>query len=334
MIFSSKTPAKPNQTLLPFFQDAATVVPLARPQPFLKWAGGKRQLLPVLLPRIPSLQNAYYHEPFLGGGALFFALCAQGRLDPKRAHLADINPELINAYQVVRDKIDMLVRELSYHRNEEDHYYQVRAWDPAQLGSVERAARLIYLNKTCFNGLFRENRKGQFNVPFGHYAHPSICDESSLRAASAALQGTSLRVSTFDETIQHVQKGDFVYFDPPYAPISRTSSFAQYHAGGFDEQAHVRLAHMAEQMGTAGVHVMLSNSTAPWLYDLYKNFYVEEVYANRSINSRALGRGRIKELLVHAGPYANAFQPTNNRLWHPGESNSEPYAYEASALTA
>jgi DNA adenine methylase len=274
------------------------------PRPFLKWAGGKRQLLPDLLARLPS-QLGRYHEPFVGGGALFFALSGRGALTPSGARLSDINPELINAYQMVRDQVETLIYLLDSFRNEEEFFYRVRAQDPRGLEPVQRAARLIYLNKTCFNGLFRENRRGHFNVPYGHYATPHFCAANELRAASRALRGTTIEVSPFSALAEVAKPGDFVYCDPPYAPVSRTASFTNYSSGGFDEDAQRQLADLIVDLGNRGVSVLLSNSAVPFTQTLYERCHVEQVLAKRAINSRGDRRGPVPELLVAAGPIAD-----------------------------
>jgi DNA adenine methylase len=272
------------------------------PRPFVKWAGGKRQLLPALLRRLPA-NFRRYHEPFVGGGALFFALRGLGRL-PHGARLADINPELVNAYQVVRDRVETLIVVLGTFRNEEDFYYEIRAQQPSQLDPVQRAARLLYLNRTCFNGLFRENRAGHFNVPFGRYRNPQFLRENDLRTASRALRGVTIEQGSFAELEQHVETGDFVYFDPPYAPLSRTASFTSYSRGGFDEAAQRSLGDLVRRLGERGVHVLLSNSSARLIYDIYAgdDLHVEQILASRAINSRADRRGKVAELLIAAGP--------------------------------
>jgi DNA adenine methylase len=260
--------------------------------------------LPELLGRLPHSLGRY-HEPFLGGGALFFALSGRGALHGG-ARLSDINPELVNAYQVVRDRVETLIHLLSAFRNEEEFYYLVRAQDPQGLDPIQRAARLIYLNKTCFNGLFRENRRGHFNVPYGHYATVQLCAPSELRAASRALRGVSIEVSSFSTLADSAQPGDFVYCDPPYAPVSRTASFTSYSSGGFDEAAQRRLAEMVVALGERGVSVLLSNSAVPLTLSLYEHprCHVEQVYAKRAINSRGDRRGPVPELLVATGPLA------------------------------
>lgn len=275
----------------------------AEVRPFVKWAGGKRQLLPELLSRKP-LSFQRYHEPFVGGGALFFALAGRGLLGPGRARLSDINADLINAYQVVRDRVETLIVLLAQFRNEEEFYYEVRAQDPRMLDPVQRAARLLYLNRTCFNGLFRENRQGRFNVPFGHYRDPQFLRENDLRAASRALRGTSIEHSGFDALEAASQPGDFVYCDPPYVPVSRTASFTSYSAGGFDDAAQERLAQVVRRLGERGVNVLLSNSATQKTLELYKGLHAEEIYASRAINSRGDRRGKVPELLVAAGPLA------------------------------
>lgn len=277
--------------------------PDGRGGPFLKWAGGKRQLLPALLARTPDLKRARYHEPFVGGGALFFALRERSRLGQKGARLSDINAELINAYLVVRDRVEPLIRVLGGHRNDEQYFYAVRAQDPQRLDPVERAARLIYLNKTCFNGLFRENQRGAFNVPFGYYARPRLCPADTLRQASRALAGVTIEHAPFETVVPWARPGDFVYFDPPYVPVSRTSSFVNYSSGGFGEEDQVRLALVAATLCERGVNVLLSNSTAPLVRSLYAAFRVEPVEASRAINSQGARRGKIGELLITAGPH-------------------------------
>ena len=288
------------------------------PRPFLKWAGGKRQLLPELLARLPAglagsagrgaLSGCRYHEPFVGGGALFFALSGRGVIAPGSARLADINPELINAYQVVRDRVETLIVLLEAFRNEEEFFYEVRSQKTCALDPVQRAARLIYLNKTCFNGLFRENRRGHFNVPYGHYATAHFCAANELRAASRALRGVAIEVSPFESLAEQARPGDFVYCDPPYAPRSRTASFTSYSSGGFDEAAQKRLADLIVELGERGVSVLLSNSAVPFTRTLYERCHVEQIYAKRAINSRGDRRGPVPELLVATGPLATELQ--------------------------
>jgi len=288
-----------------------TMMPSPKARPFLKWAGGKGQLLGQYEPFFPHHFNAYY-EPFLGGGAVFFHLwnlAATGSLgsrawrpgaahQPRPAFLSDVNEELINAYIVVRDRVEELIERLRGHRNERGYYYALRAQDPTALGPVERAARLIYLNKTCYNGLYRVNRWGRFNVPFGRYKNPLICDAEGLRAASLALQGVELRACDFEEALQGAGPGDFVYLDPPYDPLSATASFTSYAQGGFDEGEQRRLARSFAELDRRGCLLMLSNADTELVRRLYRGFRIVQVQAKRAINSRADGRGAISELLI------------------------------------
>ncbi|HLY30490.1 MAG TPA: Dam family site-specific DNA-(adenine-N6)-methyltransferase, partial [Ktedonobacterales bacterium] len=206
-------------------------------QPIIKWAGGKRSLIPQLRKLLPPLATMQgYYEPFVGSAALFF------HLQHRPACLSDSNGELINLYSVVRDRVEALIVTLGIHVNEEAHYYRVRAQQPETLSEVERAARFLYLNKTCYNGLYRVNRKGQFNVPFGSYRNPTICDAPALRAASRALQGVTLRLADYETALKSAEAGDFIYFDPPYHPVSKTASFTSYTDTPFGEDEQARLA--------------------------------------------------------------------------------------------
>jgi DNA adenine methylase len=261
------------------------------PRPFLKWAGGKGQLLAELRVRIPALRGRYF-EPFLGGGALFFDLL------PKKGVLSDVNAEIVECYATVRDRVDELVRALKKHRYDVDHYYAVRDADPAGLSPVERAARTIFLNKTGFNGLYRVNSKGKFNVPFGRYAKPLICDEANLHACSAALAKVELVTCDFEESASRAKKGDFVYFDPPYVPLSRTATFTAYARGGFGRDAQARLAGVFDRLARRGVRVLLSNSDVPEIRELYRAYRIHVVKAARSINSKGSRRGPVSEVLV------------------------------------
>jgi DNA adenine methylase len=260
-------------------------------KPFLKWAGGKRQLLSRLRTLVPSSYKRYF-EPFVGGGALFFDL------RPKKGILSDVNAEIIDCYLAVRDHVGELISALKEHDHDSKHYYQVRATDPRSLSLVERAARTIFLNKTGFNGLYRVNRSGQFNVPFGRYANPNICNETNLRACSAVLAGTELIVRDFEEAVKTARAGDFVYFDPPYVPLSRTATFTAYAAGGFGPDAQARLADVFGQLSGRQVSVLLSNSDVPRIRKLYAPYHVEVVKASRAINSKASRRGPVSEVVV------------------------------------
>lgn len=264
-------------------------------KPFLKWAGGKSRLIPKYQPYLPPRDEiAHYFEPFIGSAALFF------HLQPARARLSDCNRKLIEVFEVVRDDVDALIEALQPHKNEKGYYYRVRAQEPADLSKVERAARIIYMNRTCYNGLYRENQKGEFNVPFGRYKNPTICDEERLHAASTALRGVELCAGDFTEAVAGAGAGDFVYFDPPYVPLNATSSFTSYSRFGFDESDHRRLADTFHALGERGCRVMLSNSSAPLVYELYEghDYRLLPIKARRNINSKADKRGPVKELLI------------------------------------
>ncbi len=263
--------------------------------PFLKWAGGKQSLLTQYRPFLPAVASVgRYYEPFIGSAALFF------HWRPARATLADVNASLIEVYQVVQLEVEALIAALRRHVNDEAYFYEIRSLDPGQLSPVERAARLIYLNKTCYNGLYRENRRGQFNVPFGRYANPTICDAPRLRRASRALRGVRLCVADFAAVVEAVGPKDFVYFDPPYAPLTATSSFTSYSRFGFDAADQHRLAQAFHRLSDRGCRAMLSNSSAPLIYDLYQGhgYRIETIQARRPINSRADRRGPVTELLI------------------------------------
>ncbi|MEK7865266.1 MAG: DNA adenine methylase [Planctomycetota bacterium] len=268
-------------------------------RPFLKWAGGKTQLLPELLAHIPA-EFGRYHEPFVGSGALFFALRARGLA--ARASLSDANRPLIEAYKSIRDDVEGVIAALSAHKNEEERFYEVRGLDPATLPPAERAARILYLNRTCFNGLYRENRSGQFNVPFGRYANPRICDEVNLRAVARSLKGVSISLRGYARVRTVAKPGDLVYFDPPYQPVSTTSSFTAYDRHGFGEEDQRRLRDVFAELATRGVRVLLSNSDTPRVRELYAAFRLDRVWASRSINSRGDRRGKVAEVIVVAGP--------------------------------
>ena len=277
--------------------DAMSVAPDLVPdaRPFLKWAGGKSRLIPRYAPFLPPRETIHrYIEPFIGSAALFF------HLQPPRARLSDCNHTLIEVYEVVRDDVEGLIAALRPHKNDRDYYYHVRAQDPRELSKAERAARIIFMNKTCYNGLYRENQMGEFNVPFGRYKRPRICDEQRLRAASRALQGVELRTADFADAVADAGEGDFVYFDPPYVPLNATSSFTSYSRFGFDDFDHRRLADTVFELTTRGCRVMLSNSSAPLVHELYAHtgYAIHPIEARRNINSRADGRGPVTELLI------------------------------------
>jgi len=267
------------------------------PTPFLKWAGGKHQLLRQLAPLLPA-QWGQYHEPFLGGGAVYFFLASQGEITT--ATLSDVNPELVNCYVAVRDEVGGVVRNLRRHAKAHcgEYYYKMRAMDPSGMSVTARAARTIYLNKTCYNGLYRVNSRGWFNVPIGSYKKPAICDDGSLRLASSALMKTLLRVANFRSVLEVARHGDFVYLDPPYMPVSDTASFTAYSSGRFDESCHRELADVYGELDARGCFVMLSNSEVPLVRTLYAKWRIEAVSARRIINCDATSRGPITELVV------------------------------------
>jgi DNA adenine methylase len=278
-------------------RQATTVVtdPPSPAVPLLKFSGGKRQLLPEIRKHVPTSFNRYF-EPFVGGGAVFFDLL------PAVAQISDANAELVNMYEAVRDDVEAVIASLSEHAREhsEEHYYSVRTQRPTSQVAV--AARMIYLNKTCFNGLYRVNRKGGFNVPFGRYDNPTICDADNLRACSKVLQGVAITWGDFESTLVGAQRPprrhDFVYCDPPYAPVSSTSNFTSYTAGGFTWGDQDRLARCARRFKEAGVHVLLSNADLPNVRELYNGFEMRTVQARRNINSNGKKRGNVGELLI------------------------------------
>src|SRR5216117_3179462 len=274
--------------------------------PFVKWAGGKTSLLPHLIPRVPRHLTEYY-EPFLGGGALYFGICA--RTTSFSAHLSDTNEELINAYRVIKESPDELISFLSRFQKEYDsapdqsaYFYQKRDW--RHTGRVESAARLIFLNKTCYNGLYRVNSKGEFNVPFGRYKNPRILNAENIRAVSRALRDTNAELCSADyrTSLSICGKDDFVYLDPPYQPQSKTSSFTDYTPGGFSERDPHELAQEFEKLVDRGCTVLLSNSETPLTSRLYKGFEVRSVTVNRPINSVGSGRTGYRELVVLGNP--------------------------------
>lgn len=264
-------------------------------RPFLKWVGGKTKLLPEILPRLPEKIPTYY-EPFLGGGAVFFALAAEGRF--KRAALADANLELADTYLALAHKPLEVIKHLSKHVYEESYYYAVRESRPRSLAA--RAARMIYLNRTGFNGLYRVNQKGGFNVPFGRYTNPTICDQENLLAVSALLRRSTVAVAgdDFEDAVKKARKGDVVYFDPPYVPVSKTANFTSFVKGGFDAAEHLRLRDCFRALDDRGVHVLLSNSDTPFVRRLYEGFRISKVKAPRRVNSKGDKRGDVTELLI------------------------------------
>lgn len=282
------------------FEDAARIVN-EKPKPFVKWVGGKRQLLRQfrdmgLYPPddFDPLTNTYF-EPFVGGGAVFFDLL------PKKAELSDLNSELVTTYNVIKNHVDELIKSLKKHKYDKQYYMKVRARQPEDLSDVEIASRFIYLNRTGFNGMYRVNSKGKFNVPFGKYTNPIICDEENLRKVSKALQKITIKKQDYKTVLKKAKTGDFVYFDPPYYPVSKTASFTSYTADAFLEDEQTELRDTFVELHERGCFVMLSNSDTPFIDDLYsdiKGVKVSRVAAGRAINSNATKRGKISEVLV------------------------------------
>ena len=263
--------------------------------PIVKWVGGKRQLMFELLKNMPKSYNRYF-EPFIGGGALFF------ELQPENAYISDMNEELINLYSVVRDNVYELISDLNKHEISKEYFLEIRNLDRTNeyknLSNVQRASRFIYLNRTCFNGLYRVNSQGQFNVPFGNYKNPRIVDENNLLNCSELLKNTEIKCADFSEILTKVKKGDFVYFDPPYVPLNETSSFTSYTKDGFDMDMQFKLRDICDELDSMGVKFMLSNSDTKFVNELYSNYEIKKVFASRAVNANAEGRGKITEVLV------------------------------------
>jgi len=263
--------------------------------PFLKWAGGKRQLLIQIQKYLPNSFQTYI-EPFVGAGALFF------HLKPSPAILIDINGELINAYTIIKQNPKELIESLKKHQNNAEYYYKVRDVDLTEdyhhWNAVERASRTIFLNRCCYNGLYRVNSKGHFNVPFGKYENPKFCDEPNLLAVHNLLQQVQLYNASFETCLNYAKAGDFIYFDPPYVPISKTSSFTGYTQEDFHEEDQVKLKQIFDELHTRGCKCMLSNSKSDLIIDLYKDYKIVPLEAKRAINSVASKRGTIQELLI------------------------------------
>jgi DNA adenine methylase len=275
---------------------AAVTAEAAEPAPFIKAVGGKTALLPAIHKRLPKTWGTY-HEPFVGGGALFWSLC----LTSGPAILSDMNARLIRTYQAIAKDVEGVIGHLHSMRkmHSEKFFYETRARFNGPLSDVVLAACFIYLNKTCFNGLHRENSDGKFNVPFGRYKNPAILDEERLRACSKALQGVDIWHEDFRAVEGHVVTGDLVYFDPPYVPITTTSDFTSYTAGGFRLEDQVTLRDLALRLKGRGVHVILSNSAAPAVEELYgKYFQMEKVSRRGTISSKANSRGAVEEYLI------------------------------------
>lgn len=275
---------------------------LSVPRPFVKWAGGKRQLLPTISNYFPEKFDNYF-EPFLGGGAVFFKLIVQHR--KASWFVSDLNSDLILSYVTIRDKVKELVSALeehsaNYSKNSSSYYYKIRESNPK--GQIERVSRLVFLNKTCFNGLYRVNSKGKFNVPLGKYVNPNIVNKENLFAVSEILQSKNIMIKCvdFEDAVRNASKGDFVYLDPPYHPVSETSNFTSYTGGNFDLCDQQRVYKTFKDLDKRGVRVLLSNSKSSEIMDLFEEFAegIVEIKANRFINSVSQKRTGHTELLV------------------------------------
>lgn len=267
---------------------------------FVKWAGGKVQLLEQLAPLMPKKIERYF-EPFVGSGAMAFFVIKN--FEPKEVFLSDINKELINAYIVIKEDVENLIIELKQHKENhnserrKEYYYEIRKVDQNSLSSLKRAARFIYLNRTCFNGLYRVNSNNQFNVPIGDYKNPNIVQEDKLREISKLLKKVRIKVMPFEKITQEAKKGDFIYFDPPYYPLKKTS-FTTYTKDNFLEEGQTLLKETFEKLDKKECLIMESNSDTKFIKDLYKHFKIHIVKARRLINSKASGRGEINEVVI------------------------------------
>lgn len=268
-------------------------------QPFVKWVGGKRQLLDEINEYIPKGEFKYY-EPFVGGGAVLF------NLQRKKAVINDLNSELVNVYEVIRDDVDELINSLMEHKNTEEYYYELRAKDRSEeyksYSKVKKASRFIYLNKTCYNGLYRVNSSGYFNTPFGKYKNPNIVNDTVLRAVHKYLNENKIEIRNldFEDALKGIRKNSFVYFDPPYDPVSDSSNFTGYTSGGFNRDEQIRLKKLCDKLNAKGVKFLLSNSNTEFIRELYKDYKdkIKIVGATRAINSNATKRGEVEEVLI------------------------------------
>ncbi|MEK6821596.1 MAG: DNA adenine methylase [Thermoproteota archaeon] len=275
---------------------------LVTPKPFVKWAGGKRQLIPIINQNLPESFGTYY-EPFLGGGALLFHILTDK--NGQKCSISDLNSDLVLAYTTIRDRIDSLIASLknhekNYQKNSESYYYSIRESNPRS--EIEKTSRLIFLNRTCFNGLYRVNSKGKFNVPLGKYSNPNIVNEENLRAVSSVLQSSriSIKCRDFEAVLRDAKKGDLIYFDPPYQPTSATANFTSYTNKDFTYDDLTRLAELCLKLDSRGCNVLLSNSDSKEVADIFaKNpWKITRIEANRSINSNSKKRTGHYELLI------------------------------------
>lgn len=265
-------------------------------KPVIKWVGGKTQLLDELIKRMPKSFNSYY-ECFFGGGALLFAIT------PPKANINDLNKELINLYDVIKANPNGLIKELKEYQNDEELFYKVRNLDRNKddfdgLSKEMKASRTIFLNKTCYNGLYRVNAKGEFNTPFGRYKNPLICDEENIKNVSQYLKSVNTNNLDFEEFLKKPKENDFVYLDPPYDIVSKTASFTAYNKDGFNRDEQIRLKEACDRLTASGVKWMLSNSATPFILDLYKDYNIDIVYAKRCINSKGDKRGNVEEVII------------------------------------
>lgn len=267
--------------------------------PFVKWVGGKRQLMSEIVELLPNTISRYKHvEPFIGGGSVLF------HLQPRNAVINDFNAELINTYLVIKNHPEDLIKDLKKHKNEAEYYYAMREIDRTKnfsnLTFVERASRIIFLNKTCFNGLYRVNNAGEFNVPFGKYKNPNIINEPVIRAVSHYLNTNNIEIFNKDylEILANTKKNSFVYLDPPYHPISESSNFTGYIKGGFSMEDQIRLREACDLLNSKGIKFLLSNSASNFILEQYKNYDIHIVKARRAINSIAIKRGDVEEVLI------------------------------------
>ena len=271
-------------------------------KPFLKWVGGKRQLLADIAPLIPD-QFSRYIEPFVGGGAVFFHLSNHLTDSNTPSLINDINPELVNCYQMVKTQTEALISLLKTHHHDKDYYLQIRNLDRQEgglaiLSPLHRASRFLYLNRTGFNGMYRVNSKGLNNVPFGRYKNPSLVNEDVLRAAADALRFTAIHNKSFEACLEEARAGDFVYLDPPYVPLNDTSYFTSYMTNGFGMTDQTRLAELVRALDKRGVVFVASNACMPVVKELYDGFKLIEVKAKRAINANGQKRKAISELLI------------------------------------
>ena len=265
--------------------------PDAPVSPFIKWAGGKGQLLLQYKPLFPATFKRYF-EPFLGGGAVFF------RIKPRQAILSDINEELINAYAVIRDDVENLIDLLETHKNDKDYYYSIRRLTIGNSLPIDRASRFIFLNRTCYNGLYRVNTKGDFNVPFGRYKKPLIFNADNLRNVSKQIKNAEIISGDFETILTRAKKPDFIYLDPPYQPTSKTAHFTNYAQNGFGENEQQRLSEVFCNLSKLGCFLMLTNSDTSLVRELYADFNITLVNARRTINCKVNGRKNVKELVI------------------------------------